>query len=134
MVLNIVSNRVPTFFALFQAKSYRANSFLKERMLFNKIDNVKPYLFWLLVSKWEVKPLIISFCIRIILQNKIVLLYLIVLETFISIVQVSTLKSWLKLVICCYVCNYMLVMARIVVWCMTEWEQVSYLRSLLQLN
>jgi hypothetical protein len=122
---------MPTFLASLLAESNRFNSFLKERMLLDQINNIKPDTSRLFIAEGEIKPLIIPFCICIILQNEIILLDF-TLQTSISIEQISALKPGLEFtVLCIFVeCN-LLVIVRIIVCCMIQRKYIGFDKAMI---
>lgn len=79
-----------------EAKPNRPHSFLKERVLLDKVDEVESHTLSLFIPEGEVKPLIISFSICIILQNKIILFYL-TFQALIGVHEVAAFEPRLEL-------------------------------------
>ena len=96
LIVNIPANRVPPLMTFLEAKPNRPHSFLKERVLLDKVDKVESHALSLLIPEGEVKPLIISFSICIILQNKIILFYL-TFQTLIGVHEVAAFEPRLEL-------------------------------------
>lgn len=91
LIVNVPANRVPPFMTFLKAEPNRSHSFLKQRMLLDEVDDIEPHTFSLLIPKGKVKPLIISFSICIILQNKIILLYL-TIQALIGVHEVAAFE------------------------------------------
>ena len=125
LIVNGWANCVPTFLTLLKTKPNRSDPFFEQRMLFYKIYDIESYAFRWFVMKGKIKPLIIPFCVCIILQNEIILLDF-TLKALISIIQITTLKSWLKLTtIPTLIDTDLLIIFRIVVCGMIKWKNWS---------
>ena len=93
-------------------------------MLLDEIDDIEPHTFRLLIPKGKVKPLIISFSICIVLQNKIILLYL-TIQALISVHKVAAFEPRLKLARTAEVCLDLLITMRIIVCRMVKRKKVG---------